>query len=189
MIKCTSNWVKNNYGSKRGLLNTLKYRFLYHLGVYKAQRSIDWSKVNRLVFLCHGNICRSPLGEHYAKKLGENAISCGLECGDGFDVDPRAISYGNKLGLGLGMRSHKTSNICNNELHRGDLIVAMEPKHLKALNQRNVSRAQITLAGLWLNRPNPYIHDPFSANEQYFSICESLVVAATGGIVERTKKQ
>ena len=186
MIKCTSNWVKNNYGSKRGLLNTLKYRCLYRIGFYKAQSNIDWSKVNRLVFLCHGNICRSPLGEHCAKKLGENAVSCGLKCGSDFDADPRAIRYGSALGLG--MSSHKTSNIGDVELHNDDLIVAMEPKHLKALSQRNVSQAQITLAGLWLNRPNPYIHDPFSVNEQYFSICENLVVAATGVIVERTKK-
>jgi len=158
---------------------------MYYLGFFKTQKNVDWSQVTRLVFLCHGNICRSPLGECYAKLLGVNTISCGLHCQDGFNADPRAIDYARQLELD--MTSHKTTNINRVKLSKGDLIVAMEPKHIDALKHLEIMQAQCTLAGLWLGWPRPYIHDPFSVNEEYFSVCERLVVEATGGIVENTQ--
>lgn len=187
MIQCISNWIKNNYGSKRGLLNTFKYQCMYYSGFYKKQQNIDWAKVTRLVFLCHGNICRSPLGEYYAKNLGAIACSCGLECQDGFSADPRAIEYGQHLGLDLAR--HKTTNISQMKLTENDLIIAMEPAHTETLKRLKIGQAQTTLAGLWLSPPQSYIHDPYSTNDKFFSFCEGLVVSAAGGIVERTKRK
>jgi protein-tyrosine phosphatase len=187
MFKCISNWIKNNYGSKRGLLNAFKYQCMYYLGFYKKQQNIDWTKVNRLVFLCHGNICRSPLGEYYAKSLGAVTCSCGLACQNGFDADPRAIEYGQRKGLD--MSCHKTTNISQMDFSQHDLIIAMDPMHIRELEKIDTCLAQSTLAGLWLKRPQPYIHDPFSVNSKYFSYCESLVISATGGIVELSRRK
>jgi len=175
--------IKNNFGSKRGLLNTLKYQCMYYFGFYKAQKNVDWSKVKRLVFLCHGNICRSPLGEYYANSLKVNAISCGLHCQNEFNADPRTIEYGEQLQLD--MSGHKTTNIGQIVLSEGDLIIAMEPKHIEELELHDTGQAQLTLAGLWLNKSRPYIHDPFSVNKEYFSVCEGMVVSATGAIIKR----
>ena len=37
--------IKDRYGSKRGLLNHVKYRVLLQLGLYNKYRNIDFSKI------------------------------------------------------------------------------------------------------------------------------------------------
>ncbi len=185
MRKFISKWIKDTYGSKRGLLNHVKFQTQYHLGAYKKYRAIDWSRVERLVFVCHGNICRSPLGECYAKSLGANADSCGLDCQNDFPADPRAIAYAQSSALDLS--THITTHIAKMSFTESDLIIAMEPKHLSWLENANTGPAQITLAGFWLAKPIAYIHDPFSTNDVFFSVCEQTVINTTEAILERCK--
>ena len=183
MRKCISNWIRNNYGSKRGLLNYAKYQAKYHLGFYKKYQVIDWNRVERLVFVCHGNICRSPLGEYYARSLGANVESCGLACGNDHPADPRAIGYAENINLD--MTAHKTRNISNMDFAESDLIVVMEPAHVLALDRHRLGGAQVTMAGIWHPRPRVYIHDPYSSSGGYFSACELAVTEATEVIVGR----
>ena len=183
MRKCISKWVKDNYGSKRGLLNYVKFQTLYHLGGYKKYRIVEWNRVERLIFVCHGNICRSPLGECYAKSLGANTDSCGLDCQNDFPADPRAIAYAKNRSLDLS--GHLTTHITKMSFTERDLIIAMEPKHLDWLKRANTGAAQITLAGFWLPKAIAYIHDPFSTNDVYFSKCEGIVMKTTESILER----
>ena len=45
-------------------------------------------KTKRIMFICHGNICRSPMAEYIFKKMvGEKGLS------DAFVIDSTAVSY------------------------------------------------------------------------------------------------
>ncbi len=170
-------YIENQFGSKKGLLQLFLTEVARHMGFYKQYNQIDFKKVNRLIFICHGNICRSPLGEVVAKNQGATAESYGLDTRGGASADPRAIAFGlqNKLILS----NHITRHIKEYTPQPGDLLIGMEPKHataLKALYGNN--EAQITLAGLWLPKPAAYLHDPFGANISFFNHCESLVQQA-----------
>jgi protein-tyrosine phosphatase len=131
---------------------------------------MDWSRVDRLVFICHGNICRSPLAEYVARAAGATAESYGLACGDQFPADPRAVQFG--ATLGLDMHAHRSRNISGYTPRSGDLLVVMEPIHLPQTLASSGGIAQVTLAGLWLARRHPYIHDPFTSNADFFTRCE-----------------
>jgi protein-tyrosine phosphatase len=186
MTKSTSNWIKRNYGSKKGLLKACWYKLLYKFGFFKAYSKIDWPRINRIVFVCQGNICRSPLAEYYARSLGVDSVSCGLACQNNFSADPRAVSYGKSLGMDMSV--HKTTHIDKLKFGEADLVVGMEPIHLKGIMRAEINKAQVTLAGLWLNEPKTYIHDPFSTQADYFSRCESVVVKSAGAIVEQIRR-
>ena len=183
MRRIIREYISDNYGSKRGLARYVRGRLLNGIGVYRRWSAVDWARVDRLVFVCKGNICRSPLGELSARQAGATTESFGLDCTNGAPADPRAVRYAETIGLDLS--AHRTRHIDGWKAQTGDLLVAFEPVHLMALGGRpQVAPAQLTLAGLWLSSPNCYIHDPFNTNEEYFTKCETTVVSASEQLVQ-----
>ncbi len=179
--------IKNHYGSKLGLLRYAKYELLRTLGFYRSLKKIDFTQVERLVFVCHGNICRSPLGESVARKHGINTTSFGLSTRGDAPADPRAIAWAETNGYDL--KQHRTLRVDQYQPKNGDLLVGMEPKHIHTLSLEFASApVQITLAGLWLNSPMAYLHDPYNTDQKYFSRCESFVASATHELIKRLNR-
>lgn len=166
--------IKNRYGSKKGLLRYIVYETLRFFGAYRKFGNVDFTKVKRLVFICHGNICRSPLGEAVARQHGVPAISFGLDTRGEDSADSRAIAWAKANGYNL--KEHKTKRIEQYQPQEGDLLIGMEPKHIRNLRtQFSHAPVQVTLIGLWLKSPLAYLHDPYNAKREYFARCEELV--------------
>lgn len=184
MLDALKQYINDRYGSRRGLINHFKFLFQHRCGNLASLAGVDWTKIDRFIFICHGNICRSPLAEAVARqRFNLNAESFGLDCTDGVTADPRAIAFANANGLNLA--EHRARHIKNYQPRVGDLIVGMEPAHIERLMQIQTKDSMLTLAGLWASAPKPYIHDPFSTGEVYFSACEVFVVDS----VERMAKR
>lgn len=178
--------IKNRYGSKKGLLRYIAYELLRMLGVYRSLTKIDFAQVKRLVFVCHGNICRSPLGEAVARQQGVPAISFGLDTRGNDSADPRAIAWAQANGYNL--QEHITKRVDQYEPQAGDLLIGMEPKHIRKLQaQFAQAPVQITLIGLWLKSPLAYLHDPYNAKPEFFSRCESFVAESTKELLHAIK--
>lgn len=175
-------YLYDRFGSKWGLVNYSKYYIQQRFGLYSQWCDIDWRRIQRLIFVCHGNICRSPLGEAYAAHHGARTESFGIHCKDGCPADPRAASYARDIGLD--MSAHRSRNLSHLQPAPSDLVIVMEPAHLSAMTEIG-KVAQVTLAGLWLPRPHPYLHDPYSASPRYFSHCEDRVVMATQAMLAK----
>ena len=100
------------------------------------------NKPVRILFVCHGNICRSPMAEFVMKFLVSKS---GLD--DSFVIDSKATSteeIGNPpyppvvrlLGQkGIPMPRHKASQIRADDYKNYDLIIGMD-----AANMRNMNR-------------------------------------------------
>lgn len=182
-----SEKIKNRYGSKRGLLRYVRYELLRMVGAYRTFKKVDFTKVTRLVFVCHGNICRSPLAEAVAHKHNISSISFGLQTRGNDPADPRAVAWASAHGYELSQ--HKTMRVDQYQPQAGDLLIGMEPKHIHALEQHfSLAPVQITMAGLWLPQPLAYLHDPYNTNAQYFNKCESLVEKAVHKIMSKFKQ-
>lgn len=181
-----SHVIKNRFGSKKGMLRFFAYEVLRLLGFYRQLAAIDFAQVKRLVFVCHGNICRSPLGEAVARKQGFAAISFGLDTRGNDPADPRAIAWAEANGYNL--QEHITQRVDQYQPQEGDLLIGMEPKHIHGLRARFAQApVQITLIGLWLESPLAYLHDPYNANGEYFSRCEELVKEGVVGLLRVCK--
>jgi protein-tyrosine phosphatase len=168
--------IQNRFGSKQGLVNLYLGVIAYRLGCYLGMKKINFKEIHRLVFICSGNICRSPVGEVVASRAGVNAVSYGLDTRGGDSADPRAIAYCETRGVSL--KQHRTSRIEEYTPRKGDLLVGMEPKHAKALTALYGAVVPVTLLGLWLQNPVAYLHDPYNTNIVFFDYCESLVESA-----------
>ncbi len=162
-------WLARRYGSRKGFVYTFGHRLLFYIGRYQHYRNVDWHTIDRLVFVCKGNICRSAYAEAVAQSLGINAISCGLDTIENAPANAAAIRTAEKFGLNL--KQHKTNQLMYVLLKKTDLLIAMEPWQADYLRKNLMSKYQYSLLGLWGRPQLPYIHDPYGASPIYFEKC------------------
>ncbi len=174
------DWIATRFGSKQGLLKYSIYRALTLMGRYRKLRKLDVSAIDRLVFVCKGNICRSAYAEAVASGMGIEAISFGIDTVDGAPANEQAIQIAAISDIDLS--EHKTTTITAVELKASDLLVAMEPWQLKYIDEFYGGRYQSTLLGLWAGEGNPYIHDPYGTSSAYFESCFMRIRDAVSGL-------
>lgn len=140
--------------------------------------------VQRLVFICSGNICRSPYAEEKTKASGFPAISFGL-CAGRDDVPPRA-AVAAASARGVDISRHRSRPLAPGELRPSDLILLMEPSMQAETIEMIGNGARVVPLGLWprFNRPRPYIPDPYGLPEPVFAFCYALIDLAVEAIVE-----
>ena len=97
----------------------------------------------KVLFICHGNICRSPMAEYIFKRMIKDE---GIE--DDFAVASAATSYeeyGNPVyppvkkllrGVGINCDSHRAYRMDKADYDRYDLLICMDSRNLR--NLRNI---------------------------------------------------
>ena len=181
-----NRWLTKNYGSRSGFVKTIWHQFLYYPAYYHPYKKIDWSHVDRLVFVCKGNICRSAFAEAIARSFGIEAISCGLDTIEDAPANKRARLTAKNLGVDL--EGHKTRPIMYLVLKQTDLIVAMEPWQAAFLNKHLIRTHQVTLLGLWVQPVLPHIQDPYGASSDYFNSCFKYIEKSVHALTEKIQK-
>jgi len=176
-------WIVNHYGSRRGFIRTFWCRLQYYFGVYREYKDIDWSSVERIVFVCKGNICRSAFAEAVARSLGVNAISCGLSTIEEAPANADAVNAAHAKGFDLG--HHKTLPIMYVMLRSTDLLIAMEPWQLEFLNKNLYRKHQYTLMGLWAKPVLPHIQDPYGSSKVYFEKCFDYIQESVNELIKK----
>jgi protein-tyrosine phosphatase len=142
--------------------------------------------VHRLIFVCKGNVCRSPYAEAAAKRLRIPAVSCGVHAASDGAANPTAIDVARSRGLSLD--GHCPRPITELPLSPSDLIVAMEPWHAEALTNRTAGvGAQITLLGLWTPLRTPIIPDPYGRPVDAFERCFALLDEASDAVSQQLR--
>jgi len=105
-----------------------------------------------VLFVCLGNICRSPLAEAAFRRTA-NGIGLRAEIDSagtgawhiGHPPDPRAVSVAQRNGVDI--RGLRARQVCPGDFHRFDHIVALDAANLADLRalQPSGSRAQLSL--------------------------------------------
>ena len=104
-----------------------------------------------VLFVCLGNICRSPLAEaalrREAEKLGAELEIDSAGTGDwhvGQPPDRRALAAARRNGIDI---SHlRARQVTAHDFHRFDHIVALDRQNLAALDRMRPDRARATLS-------------------------------------------
>ena len=180
-----NNWLAENYGSRRGAILTYKYRVLCLLGKYRKYRQINWDEIDRLVFVCKGNICRSAYAEAVARSTGINSISCGIDTVMGAPANEEAIKISAKRGFDL--IGHKTTPVQSLTFKKTDLLIAMEPWQVEYLHHK-LSVDNCSLLGLWGRPVTPHIHDPYGSSSRYFDNCFNFIESSVYEIARKVNE-
>jgi protein-tyrosine phosphatase len=175
-------WVRRRFGSARGLVRLALAQLELATGRLAPFRLQRPREVRRVVFVCLGNICRSAYAQQIAIGHGLAAASLGLSTTTGAPSPPEAIEAAQRQGIVL--NGHRATDLGDFKIQPGDLFLAMEVRHARALQRRLHARrdVQIALLGSWCSPPMPHLHDPFSLSADYFDTCFRRVHQAVDGL-------
>ena len=138
--------------------------------------------VRRLVFVCHGNICRSAFADVVARKAGLSVASFGLSTSANMPAHPPAMAAAARLGHD--MTPHRTTRVEEYEPLPGDLLLAMEVRHLqKMASNARIAAVPRSLLGLWATPKMPHLHDPYELDPAYMEICLRRIESAIPALV------
>jgi protein-tyrosine phosphatase len=132
--------------------------------------------VQSVLFVCKGNVCRSPLAEAYFQSLVEKdgrqmtVRSAGLETTPGKPAHVNARVVAREQGLSLD--AHATTQVHMELLDQSDLIIVMEivqKDRIQRLYPR--SKGKIVLLGRFDSVGSLEIADPYSGISEDFHSC------------------
>lgn len=170
------------FGTTRGLVR-LALAYL-QLGLGRAYvTSFDRHAITRLVFVCHGNICRSAFADVAARGQGLACASFGLSTSADQPAYPTATEAARAFGQDLA--AHRTTRVEDFVLQPGDLLLAMEVRQLRRLSTMpGMADVPRSLLGLWARPPIPHLHDPYQLDDRYMRTCFRRIESAVAGLAK-----
>jgi len=138
--------------------------------------------VRRVVFLCNGNICRSPLAAALAQAIFPEVemISAGFHPQPGRSCPEKILETG--LEFGVDLSRHRSLRLSEQVLRETSLILAMDFENVTRLEREMpefVSRT--TLLGLFARPRTSEIHDPYASGlEETRRICQAVRSSVDG---------
>jgi protein-tyrosine-phosphatase/predicted ATP-grasp superfamily ATP-dependent carboligase len=148
--------------------------------------------LSKIVFLCYGNICRSPLAAALAEKRlsGVRIDSAGFHEQTGRSCPQKILRIGTAFGIDVS--SHRSARVTRDQLANADLVIAMDLGNLNRLRQEFPEMAnRTTLLGLFGKPETLVIADPYLADEAASNrICKQVLEGVEGlaSWVEETKR-
>jgi protein-tyrosine phosphatase len=168
--------VDTNYGTHRGLVRYMLGQFEGVAGKAGRFRTMHPHKVERLVFVCLGNINRSAFAHAVARQASLKCVSIGLATTTGAPATETAIAVAREFGLSL--EQHQATSLKDYERLPGDLLLVMELRHAHRLVALGVPQEQIALLGHWARPIRYHIHDPHTLSTEYFRSCFASILPA-----------
>ena len=154
-----------------------------------------------VIFVCWGNICRSPIAERVAE---QRAAAAGLE-GVRFSsaatsteelgepMDPRAAAVLRRHGYRDG--DHVARQITKDEIAEADLVIAMEPLHIDRMRRLGDVDSALDEGRMALltdfdpdAAPGSGVPDPWYGGPEGFEDTLAAVEAAIPGVLNRVRE-
>ena len=150
----------------------------------------------RVVFVCLGNICRSPMAERVAERAAADAGVTGVEFSSAGTIseeydDPMDYRAAAVLeNHGFRHADHRARRITEANLESADLVVAMEDRHVSSVLALATDSAKVSLLTDFdpAAEPGSGVPDPFFGADTGFSDTLIAIEAAMPGLLERIRE-
>ncbi|WP_417362968.1 low molecular weight protein-tyrosine-phosphatase [Galbibacter sp.] len=152
--------------------------------------------MTRVLMVCLGNICRSPLAEGILKsKVNSNKVTVESAGTAGYHIgkspDPRSIATAAKYNIDI--TDQRARQFTVDDFDKFDHIFAMDKenyKNITALARNTSDREKVSLMLDILNTPrNKEVPDPYYGGDQGFEHVYQLLDKATDLVVEKVIPQ
>jgi protein-tyrosine phosphatase len=154
------------------------------------------SRPVRVVFVCLGNICRSPMAERVAERAAADAGIAGVEfssagtISEEYDdpMDRRAVTVLEKHGYRHA--DHRARRVTAAELESADLVVAMEDSHVRSVLELATDPSKVSLLTDFdpAAEPGSGVPDPWFGSDAGFTDTLTAIEAAMPGLLDRVRE-
>lgn len=152
----------------------------------------------RVLFVCLGNICRSPTAEGvFRARLEEAGLSERVavdSCGTGGwhignPPDKRALTAARRRGFDIG--ALRARQLEDSDFQHFDYLLAMDHDNLAALQERCSPgcKAHIGLFLDFAGKQGQAVPDPYYGEDQGFEEVLNMIEAASDGLIEEIRER
>lgn len=139
--------------------------------------------MTRLLFVCSGNTCRSPLAEVLVRREAERrgidvlAASAGTHAAEGASASPGAVAAARRRGADL--TSHRSRSVDGALIAEADRVITMTPGHLQALTGAPDIARKGSLLTDFLPEDHPLrgagVADPFGGDDAEYERAAGMI--------------
>jgi protein-tyrosine-phosphatase len=147
-------------------------------------------KIEKVLFVCTGNTCRSPMAAAIFNAMAEeekleiSALSAGVAAHEGLPASIGAISAMQDIGLDM---SHHAAGAVNEwMIESADLVLCMQGSHARILKEQYPQHtAKVhTLLGYAFGKDES-IADPFGGDSSEYEACAADIAGALRAVIEK----
>jgi protein-tyrosine-phosphatase len=160
------------------------------LGVKKV------SEIWKVVFVCQGNTCRSPMAEAiFRDLLKKNSLldkvqtaSFGVAAADGFSATTHAMEALKEYGISID--NHRSGSLTEENIAQAKLILAMtRPVKLAVKALVSEAEGKVYTLGEYAGEPQTEISDPIGGSLADYRKCRDDIKGLLIKAVERLKRE
>jgi Protein-tyrosine-phosphatase len=144
----------------------------------------------KILFVCSGNTCRSPLAEAVTRRMLRDAqrtdievSSAGTNAWDGSPASDGALLVGMERGLDLS--EHRSRLLTPEIVRESDLILAMSPSHVARVKEIDPKANVHLLAGYVSGNEGYAVQDPFGGDLAAYRDAFDDISRELSGLLER----
>jgi protein-tyrosine phosphatase len=131
----------------------------------------------RILFVCTGNTCRSPLAVLALRaELGEDAGAVELDSAGTAASGGEPASAGSlrvAAAAGFDLSGHRSRPLTREQVRDADLVFVMSPSHRAAVEGLGARRERVHVLSEWPapGEPGEPVFDPFGASHEAYEEC------------------
>ncbi len=137
----------------------------------------------KVLFVCTGNTCRSPMAEGIFNFISKGAFSRGLYA-EGGSASHNAIKAMEKMGIDI--KNHASTQLTKEDVDTADIVLTMTMGHKKmVLSAMPEHEGKVFTIGEYVNGED--VADPYGGDERAYDACAKQLYEYIEKIVEKLK--
>lgn len=137
----------------------------------------------KVLFVCTGNTCRSPMAEGIFNHLSEGAFSRGLMA-EGGKASENSVKTMAKMGIDIS--AHVSKQLAIEDVEEAELVLTMSKMHKAAIvNAVPQSEGKVFTIGEYAHGDD--VADPYGGSEEVYEACGAQLYDYIERIVEKLK--